>query len=53
MPSPHDELWRLLASPVPTHTRFASVAAIAIAPTEPLPSLSKTDVKVVPALVVL
>ena len=51
-PSPHDELWRLLFSPVPTHTRFASVGAMATSPIDAVASLSKTGVKVVPLLTV-
>ena len=53
MPSPQDELWRLFASPVPTHTRLASVGAMATAPIDPVDSLSNTLVNVVPPLVVL
>ena len=53
MPSPHDDDWRLLFSPVPTQTRLASVGAIAMSPTDDVASLSKTDVNVMPPFVVL
>src|SRR6267143_2004715 len=51
-PSPHDELWRLFGSPVPTHTTEGSDGAIAISPMVDTASLSNTGVHVVPLLVV-
>ena len=33
-PSPHVELWRLFGSPIPTHTTFRSLGAIAMSPTD-------------------
>src|SRR5580704_991808 len=51
-PLPHDELWRLLASPVPAHTTEGSDSATATAPMEDTPSLSKMGCHVVKALVV-
>ena len=53
IPSPHDDDWRLLFSPVPTQMRLASVGAIAMSPTDDVLSLSKTGVNVTPLLVVL
>src|ERR1041385_3387916 len=52
MPSPQEELWRLLGSPVPTHTTDGSEGAMAISPMVDTPSLSKTGSQVVPLLVV-
>jgi hypothetical protein len=34
MPSPHDDDWRLLFSPVPAQMRLGSVGAIAMSPTD-------------------
>src|SRR5712671_7444089 len=51
-PSPHDELWRLFGSPVPTHTTEGSDGAIAMSPMVDTASLSNTGVHVVPLLVV-
>ena len=53
MPSPHDDDWRLLFSPVPAQTRFGSVGAMAISPTDEVLSWSKTGVNVTPLFVVL
>ena len=52
MPSPHDELWRLFASPVPTHTTFGSVGLIATSPIDTVVCESKTFSHVLPPLVV-
>src|SRR5262249_51776066 len=53
-PSPHDELWRLFASPVPTQTRFGSEGAIAMSPIDKaVPSRSNTGVHVTPLLTLL
>src|SRR5258705_8131782 len=51
-PSPHDELWRLFGSPVPTHTTEGSDGAIAMSPMVDTASLSNTGVHVVPLLLV-
>src|SRR5260221_2409392 len=51
-PPPHDELWRLFGSPVPTHTTEGSDGAIAMSPIVDTASLSKTGVHVVPLFVV-
>src|SRR5437867_9256898 len=51
-PSPQDELCRLLASPVPTHTTEGSDGAIAMSPIVDTLSLSNTDSHVVPLFVV-
>src|SRR6516164_4420297 len=52
MPSPQDELCRLLGSPEPTHTMERSEGAIAMSPTVETPALSKTGSQVVPLLTV-
>src|SRR6266404_106559 len=52
VPSPHDELCRLLGSPVPTHTTDGSEGAIAMSPMVETASLSKTGSHVVPLFVV-
>src|SRR5437588_3237132 len=52
MPSPHDELWRLFGSPLPTQTIEGSDGAMAISPIVETPSLSKTGSQVVPLFVV-
>src|ERR1700675_2985116 len=51
-PSPHEELWRLFGSPVPTHTTDGSDGAIAMSPIVDSASLSNTGVHVVPLFVV-
>ena len=51
-PSPQLELWRLLFSPVPTHTRFGSSAGIVTSPTDETAAESNTDVNEMPLLVV-
>src|ERR1700676_940393 len=51
-PSPHEELCRLLGSPLPTHTTDGSEGAMAMSPIVETPSLSNTGRKVVPLLVV-
>ena len=53
MPSPHDDDWRLLFSPVPAQIRLASVGAIAMSPIDDVLSWSKTGVNVMPPFVVL
>src|SRR5579863_9189937 len=52
MPSPQEELCRLLGSPVPTHTTAGSDGAIAMSPIVDTPSLSNTGSHVVPLFVV-
>src|SRR5689334_16341744 len=52
MPSPHEELCRLLGSPLPTQTTEGSDGAMAMSPTVETPSLSKTGSQVVPLFVV-
>src|SRR5262252_2716543 len=52
MPSPHEELCRLLGSPLPTHTTEGSEGAIAMSPMVETPSLSKTGSQLVPLFVV-
>src|SRR5580658_4534028 len=52
MPSPQEELCRLLGSPVPTHTTAGSDGAIAISPIVETPCLSNTGSHVVPLFVV-
>src|SRR5215467_11482737 len=52
MPSPQEELCRLLGSPVPTQTIEGSDGAMAMSPIVDTPSLSKTGSQVVPLLVV-
>src|SRR5690348_4501583 len=52
MPSPQEELWRLLGSPLPTHTTDGSEGAIAISPMVETPSLSNTGSQVVPLFTV-
>src|SRR6266849_9585405 len=52
VPSPQDELCRLLGSPVPTHTTEESDGAIAMSPIVDTLSLSNTDSHVVPLFVV-
>src|SRR5271157_1288548 len=42
-PSPMDELWRLLASPVPTYTTLGSEGAMAMAPIDSFGMLSNCD----------
>src|SRR5580704_5606105 len=51
MPSPHEELCRLLGSPLPTQTMEGSEGAMAISPIVDTASLSKTGSHVVPLLV--
>src|SRR5216683_7901055 len=51
-PSPHEELWRLLGSPVPTHTTEGSDGAMAMSPIVETLSLSKIGSQVVPLFVV-
>src|SRR5713226_3530103 len=51
-PSPHEELWRLLGSPVPTHTTEGSDGAMAMSPILESLSLSKIGSQVVPLFVV-
>src|SRR5260370_6912318 len=51
-PSPQEELWRLLGSPVPTHTTDESDGAIAMSPIVDTLSLSNTGSHVVPLFVV-
>src|ERR1700689_4773304 len=51
-PLPHDELWRLFGSPLPTHTTEGSEGAIATAPIVKTGSLSNTGMNWFPALVV-
>src|SRR5438067_1965749 len=51
-PLPHEELWRLFDSPVPTQTMEGSDGATATAPMVELVSLSKTGSQVVPPLIV-
>src|SRR5262245_42943145 len=51
-PSPHEELRRLFASPVPTHTMFGFEGASAIEPTETVVSRSNTGIQELPRLVV-
>ena len=48
-PLPQGELWRLLGSPVPTHTTFGLEGATATAPTDAVDSSLKTCSKVIPA----
>src|SRR5262245_49780391 len=50
-PSPHDELLRSLASPLPTQTTLASEGATAIAPMAATASFSKIAENEAPALV--
>src|SRR5216683_8100069 len=52
VPSPQDELCRLLGSPVPTHTMEGSDGAIAMSPIVDTLSLSNTDSHDVPLFVV-
>src|SRR5437868_60027 len=52
-PLPHDELCRLLASPVPTYTIAGFDGASVTSPMEGLPTSSKTCSHVVPPFVVL
>src|SRR5215212_5463658 len=52
MPLPHDELLRLLPSPVPAHTSFGLFCETATEPTEATDSLSNTPAHVVPLFVV-
>src|SRR5258706_1140563 len=53
-PSPHEELWRLLASPVPAQTTFGFVGATARAPMDIIASTrSKTADHDLPWLVLL
>jgi len=49
---PHDELLRLLPSPVPTQTIFGLFCDTATEPTDATGSLSNTPVQVVPLFVV-
>src|SRR5581483_571649 len=51
-PSPHEELCRLLFSPVPTHTMSGLLCDTATSPIEIIPSWSKTGSQVVPLLTV-
>src|SRR5712692_9811037 len=51
-PSPQEELWRLLGSPVPTHTTAGSDGAMAMSPMVDTPSLSNIGSQVVPLFVV-
>ena len=52
MPSPQDELWRLFASPVPTHTTLGSVGLMATSPIDTVVWESKTFSHVLPPLIV-
>src|SRR5579862_681971 len=52
MPSPQEELWRLLGSPEPTQMMEGSDGAMAMSPMVETGSLSKTGSQVVPLLVV-
>src|SRR6516165_5202902 len=52
MPSPQEELCRLLGSPEPTHTMEGSEGAIEMSPMVETPSLSNTGSQVVPLLTV-
>ena len=52
MPSPHEELCRLLGSPEPTQTMEGSEGAIAMSPIVDTASLSNTGSQVVPLFVV-
>src|SRR2546427_13148904 len=52
IPSPHDELWRLFGSPVPTQTIEGSEGAMAISPIVETRSLSKTASQVMPLFTV-
>src|SRR5690349_8082971 len=52
MPSPQEELWRLLGSPEPTQTMDGSDGAMAMSPIVETASLSKTGSQVVPLLTV-
>src|SRR5215468_9499381 len=52
MPSPQEELWRLLGSPEPTQTMEGSEGAIAMSPMVETPSLSNTGSQVVPLFTV-
>src|SRR5246127_3407020 len=52
MPSPQEELCRLLGSPEPTQTMEGSEGAIAMSPMVETASLSKTGSQVVPLLTV-
>src|SRR5689334_13481779 len=52
MPSPQEELCRLLGSPEPTQTMEGSEGAMAMSPMVETDSLSKTGSQVVPLLVV-
>ena len=49
MPSPNDEVWRLLGSPVPMYTMFGLVWSMAMSPIDAEPYCSKTGTNVVPA----
>src|SRR5258708_4309701 len=51
-PSPQEELWRLLGSPVPTHTTEGSDGAIAMSPIVDTLSLSNIGSQVVPLFIV-
>ena len=53
-PSPHEELWRLFASPEPTQTMFGSDGAMAMSPIESADaSRSKVVVQVTPLFTLL
>src|ERR1039458_7265262 len=52
-PSPMDELWRLLPSPLPTYTTFLSEGAIATEPMDSLSISSNIDFQLMPPSVVL
>ena len=51
-PSPHDVVWRLFASPVPTHTTSGFCCETATSPIASSPLVCKSGVNVAPLLVV-